>query len=95
MGTTAYLASVASRRERETNLAILSKTRGAENPSDMTAIVLLKEKIKMSLETLTDRERQVSSNDLPRGRLQPNLGRGRTAVPGTRERIRQIEARIT
>src|SRR5207248_11705553 len=43
----------------ETNFGDFIEDRGAENPSDMTAIVLLKENIKDVLETLTDRERQV------------------------------------
>ena len=43
----------------ETNFGDFIEDKGAENPSDMTAIVLLKEKIKDVLETLTDRERQV------------------------------------
>ncbi|HWN24525.1 MAG TPA: sigma-70 family RNA polymerase sigma factor, partial [Candidatus Sulfotelmatobacter sp.] len=43
----------------ETNFGDFIEDKGAENPSDMTAIVLLKEKIKDVLETLTERERQV------------------------------------
>jgi len=43
----------------ETNFGDFIEDKGAENPSDMTAIVLLKEKIKDVLETLTVRERQV------------------------------------
>src|SRR2546429_7830932 len=43
----------------ETNFGDCIEDKGAENPSDVTAIVLLKEKIKDVLETLTERERQV------------------------------------
>ncbi|MBA3272883.1 MAG: sigma-70 family RNA polymerase sigma factor, partial [Chthoniobacterales bacterium] len=43
----------------ETNFGDFIEDKSAENPSDMTAIVLLKEKIKDVLETLTERERQV------------------------------------
>ncbi|PYL34641.1 MAG: RNA polymerase subunit sigma, partial [Verrucomicrobia bacterium] len=68
--------------------------RGAENPSDMTAIVLLKEKIKDVLETLTDRERQVLEQrfGLVDGysRTLEEVGR---QFQVTRERIRQIEAK--
>ncbi|MGZ5019472.1 MAG: sigma-70 family RNA polymerase sigma factor, partial [Chthoniobacterales bacterium] len=39
----------------ETNFGDFIEDKGAENPSDMTAIVLLKEKIKDVLETLTER----------------------------------------
>jgi RNA polymerase primary sigma factor len=66
----------------------------AENPSDMTAIVLLKEKIKDVLETLTDRERQVLEQrfGLVDGysRTLEEVGR---QFKVTRERIRQIEAK--
>ena len=68
--------------------------KGAENPSDMTAIVLLKEKIKDVLETLTDRERQVLEQrfGLVDGysRTLEEVGR---QFRVTRERIRQIEAK--
>ena len=43
----------------ETNFGDFIEDRGAENPSDMTAIVLLREKIRDVLDTLTERERQV------------------------------------
>ena len=67
----------------ETNFGDFIEDRGAENPSDMTAIVLLKEKIKDVLETLTDRERQVLEQRFGLDRwLQPNAGGSRPAVPG-------------
>lgn len=66
----------------------------AENPSDMTAISLLKEKIKDVLETLTERERQVLEQrfGLVDGysRTLEEVGR---QFRVTRERIRQIEAK--
>src|SRR5579862_8550284 len=68
--------------------------KGAENPSDMTAAVLLKEKIKDVLETLTERERQVLEQrfGLVDGysRTLEEVGR---QFKVTRERIRQIEAK--
>jgi RNA polymerase primary sigma factor len=78
----------------ETNFGDFIEDRGAENPSDMTAIVLLKEKIKHVLETLTDRERQVLEQrfGLVDGysRTLEEVGR---QFQVTRERIRQIEAK--
>jgi RNA polymerase primary sigma factor len=78
----------------ETNFGDFIEERGAENPSDMTAIVLLKEKIKDVLETLTDRERQVLEQrfGLVDGysRTLEEVGR---QFQVTRERIRQIEAK--
>ena len=78
----------------ETNFGDFIEDRGAENPSDMTAIVLLKEKIKDVLETLTDRERQVLEQ---RFGLVDGYSRTLEEVGGqfqvTRERIRQIEAK--
>ena len=66
----------------------------AENPSDMTAIALLKDKIKDVLETLTERERQVLEQrfGLVDGysRTLEEVGR---QFRVTRERIRQIEAK--
>jgi len=71
-----------------------ARTDHPENPSDMTAIVLLKEKIKDVLETLTDRERQVLEQrfGLVDGysRTLEEVGR---QFQVTRERIRQIEAK--
>jgi RNA polymerase primary sigma factor len=68
--------------------------KAAENPSDMTAIVLLKEKIKDVLESLTERERQVLEQrfGLVDGysRTLEEVGR---QFKVTRERIRQIEAK--
>ena len=78
----------------ETNFGDFIEDRGAENPSDMTAIVLLKEKIKDVLETLTDRERQVLEQrfGLVDGysRTLEEVGR---QFQVTHERIRQIEAK--
>ena len=78
----------------ETNFGDFIEDKGAENPSDMTAIVLLKEKIKDVLETLTERERQVLEQrfGLVDGysRTLEEVGR---QFRVTRERIRQIEAK--
>ena len=78
----------------ETNFGDFIEDKGAENPSDMTAIVLLKEKIKDVLETLTERERQVLEQ---RFGLVDGYSRTLEEVGKqfrvTRERIRQIEAK--
>ncbi len=78
----------------ETNFGDFIEDKGAENPSDMTAIVLLKEKIKDVLDTLTERERQVLEQrfGLVDGysRTLEEVGR---QFRVTRERIRQIEAK--
>ena len=78
----------------ETNFGDFIEDKGAQNPSDMTAIVLLKEKIKDVLETLTERERQVLEQrfGLVDGysRTLEEVGR---QFRVTRERIRQIEAK--
>ncbi len=78
----------------DTSFGDFIEDKGAENPSDMTAIVLLKEKIKDVLETLTDRERQVLEQrfGLVDGysRTLEEVGR---QFKVTRERIRQIEAK--
>ncbi|MEI6872757.1 MAG: sigma-70 family RNA polymerase sigma factor, partial [Verrucomicrobiota bacterium] len=66
----------------------------AEDPSDVTAIALLKEKIRDVLESLTERERQVLEQrfGLVDGysRTLEEVGR---QFRVTRERIRQIEAK--
>jgi RNA polymerase primary sigma factor len=66
----------------------------AENPADMAAIVLLKEKIKDVLDSLTERERQVLEQ---RFGLVDGYSRTLEEVGKqfkvTRERIRQIEAK--
>ncbi len=66
----------------------------AEDPSDVTAIALLKEKIRDVLDTLTERERQVLEQrfGLVDGysRTLEEVGR---QFKVTRERIRQIEAK--
>ena len=68
--------------------------KGAENPADMAAIHLLKDKIKDVLETLTERESQVLRHrfGLADGysRTLEEVGR---QFKVTRERIRQIEAK--
>ncbi len=78
----------------ETSFGDFIEDKGAENPSDMTAIVLLKEKIKDVLDTLTERERQVLEQrfGLVDGysRTLEEVGR---QFKVTRERIRQIEAK--
>ena len=78
----------------ETNFGDFIEDKSADNPSDMTAIVLLKEKIKDVLETLTERERQVLEQrfGLVDGysRTLEEVGR---QFRVTRERIRQIEAK--
>jgi RNA polymerase primary sigma factor len=68
--------------------------KGAENPSEMTAYSLLKERLKDVLDTLTERERQVLNlrfglaDGYPR--TLEEVGKQFTV---TRERIRQIEAK--
>ncbi len=66
----------------------------AEDPSDVTAVMLLKEKIRDVLDTLTERERQVLEQrfGLVDGysRTLEEVGR---QFKVTRERIRQIEAK--
>jgi RNA polymerase primary sigma factor len=66
----------------------------AEDPSDVTAVSLLKEKIRDVLDSLTDRERQVLEQrfGLVDGysRTLEEVGR---QFKVTRERIRQIEAK--
>src|SRR5260370_38764291 len=78
----------------ETNVGDFIEDKGAETPCDMTGIVLLKEKIKDVLETLTQRERQVLEQrfGLVDGysRTLEEVGR---QFRVTRECIRQIEAK--
>jgi RNA polymerase primary sigma factor len=78
----------------DTNFGDFIEDKGAENPSDMTAIVMLREKIKDVLDTLTERERQVLEQrfGLVDGysRTLEEVGR---QFRVTRERIRQIEAK--
>ena len=68
--------------------------KSAENPADSAAIILLKDKIKDVLESLTDRERSVLEQrfGLVDGypRTLEEVGR---QFKVTRERIRQIEAK--
>jgi RNA polymerase primary sigma factor len=78
----------------DTSFGDFIEDKGAENPSDMTAIVLLREKIRDVLDTLTERERQVLEQrfGLVDGysRTLEEVGR---QFKVTRERIRQIEAK--
>ncbi len=78
----------------DTNFGDFIEDKGADNPSDMTAIVLLKGKIKDVLETLTERERQVLEQRFGLidgySRTLEEVGR---QFKVTRERIRQIEAK--
>ncbi len=78
----------------EANFGDFIEDKSADNPSDMTAIALLKEKIRDVLDTLTDRERQVLEQrfGLVDGysRTLEEVGR---QFRVTRERIRQIEAK--
>lgn len=78
----------------DTNFGDFIEDKGAENPYDMTAFSLLREKITDVLGSLTERERRVLSL-----RFGLEDGYGRTleevgkAFKVTRERIRQIEAK--
>jgi RNA polymerase primary sigma factor len=78
----------------DTTFGDFIEDKSAENPSEMTAYVLLKEKIKHVLDTLTDRERAVLEQrfGLTDGysRTLEEVGR---QFKVTRERIRQIEAK--
>ena len=78
----------------DTTFGDFIEDKSAENPSDMTAYALLKEKIKDVLDTLTDRERAVLEQrfGLVDGysRTLEEVGR---QFKVTRERIRQIEAK--
>jgi len=78
----------------DTSFGDFIEDKSAENPADMAAIVLLKDKIKDVLETLTERERQVLEQrfGLVDGysRTLEEVGR---QFKVTRERIRQIEAK--
>jgi RNA polymerase primary sigma factor len=78
----------------DTSFGDFIEDKGADNPSDMTAVVLLREKIRDVLDTLTERERQVLEQrfGLVDGysRTLEEVGR---QFKVTRERIRQIEAK--
>lgn len=78
----------------DTTFGDFIEDKSAENPSDMTAHTMLKEKIKDVLDTLTDRERAVLEQrfGLVDGysRTLEEVGR---QFKVTRERIRQIEAK--
>jgi len=78
----------------DTSFGDFIEDKGAENPADQAAIVLLKDKIRDVLDTLTQRERQVLEQrfGLVDGysRTLEEVGR---QFKVTRERIRQIEAK--
>jgi len=78
----------------DTNFGDFIEDKGAENPYDMTAYALLREKITDVLDSLTERERSVLSL---RFGLQDGYSRTLEEVGQkfqvTRERIRQIEAK--
>ncbi|MEO6847305.1 MAG: RNA polymerase sigma factor RpoD [Chthoniobacterales bacterium] len=78
----------------DTSFGDFIEDKGAENPADQAAIVLLKDKIRDVLCTLTERERQVLEQrfGLVDGysRTLEEVGR---QFKVTRERIRQIEAK--
>ncbi len=78
----------------DTSFGDFIEDKSAENPADQAAIVLLKDKIKDVLDTLTERERQVLEQrfGLVDGysRTLEEVGR---QFKVTRERIRQIEAK--
>jgi RNA polymerase primary sigma factor len=78
----------------DTNFGDFIEDKGAENPYDMTAYSLLREKITDVLDSLTERERKVLSL---RFGLQDGYSRTLEEVGRqfkvTRERIRQIEAK--
>ncbi|MFV0414782.1 MAG: RNA polymerase sigma factor RpoD [Chthoniobacterales bacterium] len=78
----------------DTSFGDFIEDKSAENPADQAAIVLLKDKIKDVLESLTERERQVLEQrfGLVDGysRTLEEVGR---QFKVTRERIRQIEAK--
>lgn len=78
----------------ETSLGDFIEDKGAENPSDMTSMSMLKDRIKDVLDTLTPREREVLEQ---RFGLVDGYSRTLEEVGKqfqvTRERIRQIEAK--
>lgn len=78
----------------DTNFGDFIEDKGAENPYDMTAYSLLREKITDVLDSLTDRERKVLSLrfGLTDGYSRTLEEVGKT-FRVTRERIRQIEAK--
>jgi len=78
----------------ETSLGDFIEDKGAEDPSDMTSMSMLKDRIKEVLDTLTEREREVLEQ---RFGLVDGYSRTLEEVGKqfqvTRERIRQIEAK--
>jgi RNA polymerase primary sigma factor len=78
----------------ETSLGDFIEDKGADNPSDMTSMSMLKDRIKDVLDTLTPREREVLEQ---RFGLVDGYSRTLEEVGKqfqvTRERIRQIEAK--
>ncbi len=78
----------------DTTFGDFIEDKGAENPSDMTAYALLKEKIRDVLDSLTEREQRVLEQRFGLldgySRTLEEVGR---QFKVTRERIRQIEAK--
>jgi RNA polymerase primary sigma factor len=78
----------------DTSFGDFIEDKSAENPADMAAIVLLKDKIKDVLDSLTERERQVLEQRFGLidgySRTLEEVGK---QFKVTRERIRQIEAK--
>jgi len=78
----------------DTNFGDFIEDKSADDPSDMTGISLLKDKIRDVLDTLTDRERQVLEQRFGLidgySRTLEEVGK---QFQVTRERIRQIEAK--
>ncbi|MEM7697993.1 MAG: RNA polymerase sigma factor RpoD [Verrucomicrobiota bacterium] len=78
----------------ETNLGDFIEDKGAEDPSDMTSMAMLKDRIKDVLDSLTPREREVLEQrfGLVDG-CSKTLEEVGKQFQVTRERIRQIEAK--
>jgi RNA polymerase primary sigma factor len=78
----------------ETNLGDFIEDKAAEDPSDMTSMAMLKDRIKDVLDTLNPREREVLEQRFGLidgySRTLEEVGR---QFRVTRERIRQIEAK--
>jgi RNA polymerase primary sigma factor len=78
----------------ETSLGDFIEDKGAEDPSDMTSMAMLKDRIKDVLDTLTPREREVLEQRFGLidgySRTLEEVGK---QFQVTRERIRQIEAK--
>jgi RNA polymerase primary sigma factor len=78
----------------DTHFGDFIEDKSAENPSDMTAYSLLKDRLKEVLTTLTEREQEVLTLRFGLARrLLPHLEEVGRKFNVTRERIRQIEAK--